>query len=80
MREAKEEIGHKTTIKGYVGLLYVIKHGTPQLLEETIAEAVAIAKPGGHFIIGSSNSLREGTPGEHVETYWRRCKEYGVYN
>jgi len=50
------------------------------LVEETIAEAVEIAKPGGDFIIGSSDSLREGTPGENVETYCRCCKEYGVCN
>ena len=79
LRTAKEKIGEKTTIKGYVDLLYVLKHGTPELVEETIAEAMEIAKPGGGFIIGSSDSFREGTPAENLETYWRCCKEYGVY-
>ena len=80
LRAAKEKIGDKTTIKGYVDLLYVIKHGTPELVEETVAEAMEIGKPGGGFIIGSSDSFREGTPAENLETYWRCCKEYGVYD
>jgi len=79
LREAKDKIGHTTTIKGYVDLLYVIKHGTPELVEQTVAEAMEIAKPGGGFIIGSSDSFREGTPRENLETYWRCCKQYGVY-
>ncbi len=79
LRAAKERIGAKTTIKGYVDLLYVIKHGDPELVERTIAEAMEIAKPGGGLIIGSSDSFREGTPDENLETYWRACKEYGRY-
>ncbi len=79
LRTAKEKIGPKTTIKGYVDLLYVIQHGTPELIEQTVAEAMEIAKPGGGFIIGSSDSFREGTPRQNLETYWRCCKKYGVY-
>ena len=79
LREAKAKIGQKTTLKGYVDLLYVIKHGTPQLVERTVAEAMEIAKPGGGWIIGSSDSFREGTPRENLEAYWRACKHYGRY-
>jgi uroporphyrinogen decarboxylase len=79
LREAKERVGGKTTIKGYVDLLYVVKHGTPELVEETVREAMAVARPGGGFIVGSSDSFREGTPMENVETYFRACREYGVY-
>jgi len=49
LRTAKEKIGPKTTIKGYVDLLYVIQHGTPELIEQTVAEAMEIAKPGGGY-------------------------------
>ena len=76
---AKAAIGEKTTLKGYVDLLYVIKHGTPELVENTVREALEIAKPGGGFIIGSSDSFREGTPHENITTYFEACKKYGVY-
>lgn len=79
LREAKEKIGETTTIKGYVDLLYVVKHGDPELIEQTIAEAMEIAKPGGGFIIGTSDSFREGTPEENMAAYWEACLEYGRY-
>ncbi len=79
LAHAKATIGDSVTIKGYVDLLYVIKHGTPELVESTVREAMAVAKSGGGFIIGSSDSFREGTPRENLDAYWRSCKEYGKY-
>ena len=79
LAQAKDRIGAKTTLKGYVDLLYVVKHGTPELVERTVREAMEIAKPGGGFIIGSSDSFREGTPIENIRTYFDACRKYGVY-
>lgn len=80
LAEAKRAIGDRVTLKGYVDLLYVLKHGTPELVEDTVREAMEIAKPGGGFIIGSSDSFREGTPAENLEAYWRACLESGTYD
>ena len=60
-------------------LLWVVKHGTPELVESTVAEAMEIAKPGGGFIIGSSDSFREGTPPENMHAYFQACVKYGQY-
>lgn len=79
LAQAKASIGQQTCLKGYVDLLWVIKHGTPELVEETVRQAMEIAKPGGGFIIGSSDSFREGTPPENIEAYWRACLRYGRY-
>jgi uroporphyrinogen decarboxylase len=76
---AKATVGGKTTLKGYVDLLYVIKHGTPELVERIVREAMEIAKPAGGFIIGSSDSFREGTPQENLAAYWNACLTYGRY-
>ncbi len=43
-------------------------------------QAMADAKSGGGFIVGSSDSFREGTPPENLETYWRACRRYGNYS
>lgn len=79
LRQAKAAIGRKTTLKGYVDLLYVIQRGTPELVEQTVREAMEIGKPGGGFILGSSDSFRENTPNENLEAYWRACRECGKY-
>jgi len=79
LAKAKELIGQQTTIKGYVDLLYVVKHGTPELVEQTVREGMEVAKPGGGFIIGSSDSFREGTPRENIDAYFAACLKYGVY-
>lgn len=79
LREAKATIGDKVALKGYVDLLYVVMRGTPELVEQTVAEAMEIAKPGGGFIIGSSDSFREGTPPENMHAYFQSCLKYGGY-
>jgi len=79
LAEAKQLIGNQTTLKGYVDLLHVMKNGTPALVEETVRQAMEIAKPGGGFIIGSSDSFREGTPRENIAAYFQACLEFGRY-
>jgi uroporphyrinogen-III decarboxylase len=79
LRRAKAAIGSQVALKGYVDLLYVVQRGTPQQVERTVAEAMEIAKPGGGFIIGSSDSFGEGTPPENVHAYFRACLMYGAY-
>ena len=79
LRWAKDNIGDQVALKGYVDLIYVVKMGTPELVERTVAEAMEIAKPGGGFIIGSSDSFREGTPPENMHAYFQSCLKYGRY-
>lgn len=76
---AKQEIGSRSTIKGYIDLLEIVRNGTPEIIRNEVARAMDIAKPGGGFIIGSSDSFREDTPNENVAAYFRACKEFGRY-
>ena len=57
----KRRIGKRVCLKGYGDLLYVIKMGTPQDVEDMVRKAMEIAAPGGGFIFGTSDSIREGT-------------------
>jgi hypothetical protein len=79
LARAKRRIGQMTTLKGYVDLLHVIKEGSPHLVEQTVREAMETAKAGGGFIIGSSDSIRDGTPLANIRAYFKACKEYGRY-
>ncbi|MFQ6099548.1 MAG: uroporphyrinogen decarboxylase family protein [Armatimonadota bacterium] len=80
LREAKEKWRGSVCIKGYVDLLYVIKEGTPELIEQAVREAMEIAAPGGGFILGTSDSIRDGTPVENVRAYFRAGRKYGSYH
>ncbi len=76
---AKRTIGKRTTLKGYIDLLHVVKDGTPASIDAAVRAAMEIGKPGGGFIIGSSDSFREGTPKENLEAYFAAGKKYGGY-
>jgi uroporphyrinogen decarboxylase len=59
--------------------LYVIKMGTPELVARTVREAIEVAAPGGGFILGTSDSIREGTPKENLVAYFETAHQYGTY-
>ena len=77
LAELKRRIGDRVCLKGYGDLLWVIKHGTPEDVESMVREAMEVAAPGGGFIMGTSDSIREGTPRENVVAYFTAAREYG---
>jgi uroporphyrinogen decarboxylase len=79
LAEAKRLYGSQTCLKGYVDLLYVLKMGTPDLVVRTVREAIEVAAPGGGFILGTSDSIREGTPMENIRAYFETAHRYGRY-
>jgi uroporphyrinogen decarboxylase len=72
----KRRIGDRVCLMGYVDLLYVIQRGTPELIHRTIKEAIETAAPGGGFILGTSDSIRDGTPFENVRAYFDAAHKY----
>ena len=76
LAELKRRIGDRVCLMGYVDLLYVIQRGTPELIERTVEAAINIAGPTG-FILGTSDSIREGTPLENVRAYFEAARRYG---
>ena len=79
LAQAKRLYGDKTCLKGYVDLLYVIKLGTEETIRQAVREAIAVAAPGGGFILGTSDSIRDGTPLANVRAYFEAAHEYGDY-
>lgn len=73
----KRRIGDRVCLKGYTDLIYVLKMGTPDLVERTVRDAIAIAGPTG-FILGTSDSIRDGTPIENVRAYVEAARRYGA--
>jgi uroporphyrinogen decarboxylase len=79
LAETKRLYGDRTCLKGYVDLLYVLKMGTVEDVERTVRGAIQVAAPGGGFILGTSDSIREGTPAENVRAYFETAHKYGHY-
>lgn len=78
LKAAKAAVGERICLNGNVDLLNVIAHGTPDLIRETVRQAMLDAAPGGGFILGTSDSIRDA-PIENVRAYFAAAREYGEY-
>ena len=76
LAELKRRIGDRVCLMGYVDLIYVVQRGTPELIDQTVKQAIEIAGPTG-FILGSSDSFRDGTPVENIRAYFDAARRYG---
>lgn len=77
LAQAKGRLGRRLCFKGYIDLLYVVKNGTPGIVTRAVREAMEVGKPGGGFILGSSDSFRDGTPVENIRAYFQAAHRYG---
>jgi len=77
LAELNRRIGDRVCLMGYVDLLYVVQRGTPQQIEQTVRETLETAGPTG-FILGSSDSFREGTPVENIRAYFKAARKFGA--
>jgi uroporphyrinogen decarboxylase len=74
--ELKRRIGDRVCLMGYVDLFYVIQRGTPELIDQTVKDAIEAGGPTG-FILGTSDSIRDGTPLENVRAYFEAARSSG---
>lgn len=77
LAEAKKLCGNKMTLMGYTDLIYVIQRGTVEDVRRTVEEACRIGGKGDCFILGTSDSIRENTPIENIDAYFKYAREYG---
>lgn len=73
--DAKRRVGEQICLKGHIDCVHVILHGTPQVIERKVREAVELAGPTG-FILGTSDSIRPETPLENVRAYFDAAHRY----
>jgi hypothetical protein len=65
------------TLMGHTDLIYVIKEGTVEDVRQAVRQACQIGGKEGCFILGTSDSIREGTPIENIDAYFKYGREYG---
>jgi uroporphyrinogen-III decarboxylase len=76
--EMKRRIGATVCLKGAIDLVYVIKEGNPETIERAVRAALAVGAPGSGFILGTSDSIRDGTSMENLKAYFAAARKYGA--
>jgi len=75
---AKSAYGDRFCLNGNIDIVNVLKLGTPDLVRERVREAIMAAAPGGGFVLGTSDSIREAPP-ENVAAFFQAGRGYGCY-
>ena len=78
LRTVKKELGDKVCLNGFIDL-QTIYRGTPEQVENEVKNAIEIAGPGGGYWLGTSDSIREGSPLENMKAYFKATRKYGKY-
>jgi len=68
----------KTVLSGYVDCIK-IRYGTPDEIKEQTRYACEILGKDGGFILGTSDSIRDGSPYENIKAFFDTGLEYGRY-
>ena len=75
----KKELGRETVLNGYVEL-QTVRFGTPAEVEEKVRYAIESLGTGGGYILGTNDSIRDGSPMENVAAFFNAGRKYGRYN
>jgi len=74
----KEIMHGKTVLSGYVDCIK-IRYGTPEEIYDQTRFACEVLGKDGGFILGTSDSIRDGSPYENVKTFFDAGLEFGKY-
>jgi hypothetical protein len=74
----KTKIGDKVVLSGYVDIVKM-RFGTPDDVVKMTKHAIDTMAQNGRFILGTSDSIRDGTPFENVKAYFETGRKYGIY-
>ena len=68
-------IGDSVCLHGNTDIIYVLLKGTPESVERSVEESIRAAAPGSGFIMGTSDSIREGTPEKNIIAWTEATKK-----
>ena len=74
----KDVLGSVSALTGFVDLS-TIKFGKPDEIIEQVKYAIEILGKDGGYILGTSDSIRDGSPYENVKAFFDAGKKYGNY-
>ena len=74
----KETMHGKVVMSGYVDCVK-IRYGTPEDITEQTKYACEVLGKDGGFILGTSDSIRDGSPYENVKAFFEAGIKFGEY-
>jgi len=77
--ETKREFGSRLCIMGNIDCADLLVSGTPDDVRENVRQTIAVAAPGGGYIISSSNTIHPGCKPENYIAMVEAAREYGCY-
>ena len=77
--EVKARYGDRLCVLGNIDCTYLLPFGSEEEMEETVRETIAIAAPGGGYVISSSNSIHPGCKPENYIAMVKAARRYGNY-
>jgi uroporphyrinogen decarboxylase len=78
MAKAKAQFGDKICFNGNIDLIHVIKNGNPPTIHSAVRQLILEGAPGGGFILGTSDSIRDTELG-NVRAFFEAARKYGDY-
>lgn len=76
--QIKKIMKNKVVLSGYVDTIK-IRYGTPVDIESQTKYACEVLGKDGGFILGTSDSIRDGSPKINVDTYFNAAVKYSKY-
>lgn len=77
--ETKKEFGDRVCLLGNIDCSFLLVFGNPEEVRQNVKETIAVAAPGGGYIIASSNSIHPGCKPENYIAMVEAAKKYGKY-
>lgn len=80
IRAIKEKYGKRFCLVGNIDSSRTLPYGTPADVEAEVREAIAIAAPGGGYVLASDHSLHDGISVENILAIRDAGLKYGKYD
>lgn len=78
--EAKVKLGSRICLVGNIDCRDLLCFGTEDEVEQVVKETIAVAAPGGGYMLCSSNSIHPDVPPQNYIAMVRAGQEYGGYS
>ncbi len=79
LKKVKDAHGSKICLLGNIDCKDLLCSGAPEQVEAAVKDAIAVAAPGGGYILCDSNSLHPGVNPENCIAMFEATKKYGHY-
>jgi len=77
--KVKERYGDRLCLLGNIDCSYLLPFGNEQEVEEAVRETIAVAAPGGGYVLCSDNTIHPGCKAENYLAMIKAARKYGYY-